>query len=149
MSPIGYSAYNKAAEQTTDNKEKILLMLLDGAIRFTRFAKMGLERKSPKLKGENISKVIAIISELDCALDKEVNEELVYHLSGLYQYILTRLTHANINNVAEPLQEVEEILTKIKEGFEGIVTSKSKSNVHIKDESVDSDNSTQRLSLAA
>jgi len=149
MPPIGYSAYNKVTEQTTDNKEKILLMLLDGAIRFTRFAKMGLERKSPKLKGENISKVIAIISELDCALDKEVNEELVYHLSGLYQYILTRLTHANINNVAEPLQEVEGILTKIKEGFEGAVTSKPKSNVHIIDENDNSDNATQRLSLAA
>jgi flagellar protein FliS len=119
MAPIGYSVYNNVEVQATDNKEKILLMLLDGAIRFTKFARMGMERKNPKLKGENISKVIAIISELDCALDRNIEAEFIGRLSDLYQYMMGRLTHANYYNEPEPLKEVEGLLTTIHEGFEG------------------------------
>jgi len=119
MPPMGYSEYTRTEEQQTDNKEKILLMLLEGAARFTRFARMGLEKQSIQLKGENISKVLAILTELDCALDREVGEEFVASLSDLYRYMMDRLSYANINNEKEPLEEVERLLITIKEGFEG------------------------------
>jgi flagellar protein FliS len=116
---MGYSEYTRTEEQQTDNKEKILLMLLEGAARFTRFARMGLEKQSMQLKGENISKVLAILTELDCALDRDVGAEFVSSLSDLYRYMINRLSHANINNEKEPLEEVERLLIKIREGFEG------------------------------
>jgi len=119
MPPMGYSEYTRTEEQQTDNKEKILLMLLEGAARFTRFARMGLEKQSMQLKGENISKVLAILTELDCALDRDVGAEFVSSLSDLYRYMINRLSHANINNEKEPLEEVERLLIKIREGFEG------------------------------
>jgi len=118
MKSLGYSAYKSTETQVTDNKGKILLLLYDGAIRFTRFARMGMERKDPKIKGENISKVIAIITELDCALDQEKGKELAENLAGLYQYMLRRLTHANVNNEIQPLEEVERLLNELKEAFE-------------------------------
>jgi len=118
MKSLGYSAYKSTETQVTDNKGKILLLLYDGAIRFTRFARMGMERKDPKIKGENISKVIAIITELDCALDQEKGKELAENLAGLYQYMLRRLTHANVNNEVQPLEEVERLLNELKEAFE-------------------------------
>jgi len=119
MPPMGYSEYTRTEEQQTDNKEKILIMLLEGAARFTRFARMGLEKQSAQLKGENISKVLAILTELDCALDRDVGAEFVASLSDLYRYMMDRLSYANINNEKEPLEEVEKLLIKIKEGFEG------------------------------
>jgi len=119
MPPMGYSEYSRTEEQQTDNKEKILLMLLEGAARFTRFARMGLEKQSIQLKGENISKVLAILTELDCALDRDVGAEFVASLSDLYRYMMDRLSYANINNEKEPLEEVERLLITIKEGFEG------------------------------
>jgi flagellar protein FliS len=119
MPPMGYSEYTRTEEQQTDNKEKILLMLLEGAARFTRFARMGLEKQSMQLKGENISKVLAILTELDCALDRDVGAEFVSSLSDLYRYMMNRLSDANINNEKEPLEEVERLLITIKEGFEG------------------------------
>ncbi|MBF0452534.1 MAG: flagellar export chaperone FliS [Candidatus Magnetomorum sp.] len=123
MPPMGYSEYSRTEEQQTDNKEKILLMLLEGAARFTRFARMGLEKQSIQLKGENISKVLAILTELDCALDRDVGAEFVASLSDLYRYMMDRLSYANINNEKEPLEEVEQLLVKIREGFEGAAES--------------------------
>jgi flagellar protein FliS len=119
MTAIGYEAYSHAVVHTTDNKERILLMLYDGAVRFVRFARMGIEEKSPKVRGENISKVLGILTELDCALDREGGGELVENLADLYRYMMDRLTHANVKNNTGALDEVERLLTELKEGFEG------------------------------
>lgn len=116
MTYAGYSAYNRIAT-TIDSKEMILLKLLDGAIRFVKAAQSGLESDNPKFKGENISKAIAIIIELDNALDRDMEGGLVKNLSRLYSYILRRLTLGNLRNDLRVLEEVEGLLMSIKEGF--------------------------------
>jgi len=118
MTPTGYAAYNQAVVHTTDNKEQILLMLYAGAMRFVRFARLGIEKKNATIRGENISKVMAILTELDCALDREIGEDLVEKLSGLYHYMMNRLTIANVKNDASALDEVERLLGELKEGFD-------------------------------
>ena len=126
MTAAGYEAYNHAVVHTTDNKEQILLMLYKGAIRFVKFARMGIEEKSAKIRGENISKVMAILTELDCALDREVGGELVENLSDLYHYMMDRVTHGNVENDPGALHEVERLLTELKDGFEGAVQKEPK-----------------------
>ena len=118
MTLTGYAAYNQAVVHTTDNKERILLMLYAGAMRFVRFARSGIEKKSAKIRGENISKVIAILTELDCALDREIEEDLVENLSNLYRYMMNRLAIANVKNDTCALDEVERLLRELKEGFD-------------------------------
>ena len=126
MTPRGYEAYNHAVVHTTDNKEQILLMLYKGAIRFVKFARMGIEEKSAKIRGENISKVLGILTELDCALDREGGGELVENLSDLYGYMMNRLTDANVKNDTDALNEVGRLLTELKEGFEGALQKEPK-----------------------
>jgi flagellar secretion chaperone FliS len=116
MTYAGYSAYNRIAN-TIDSKEMILVKLLEGTVRFVRAARDGLDAGSPKIKGENISKAIAIITELDCALDRDMGGSLVENLSSLYPYILRRLTLANLSNDNWILGEVEGLLLTLKEGF--------------------------------
>jgi flagellar secretion chaperone FliS len=116
MTYAGYSAYNRIAN-TIDCKEMILVKLLEGTVRFIQAARAGLEAGNPKTKGENISRAIGIISELDCALDRDMSDDLVENLSGLYQYILNRLTLANLRDDSRILGEVEVLLLTIKEGF--------------------------------
>ena len=118
MAHTGYAAYNQAVVHTTENKERILLMLYEGAVRFVSFARSGIEKKSAKIKGENISKVMAIITELDCALDREMGEELVENLSDLYHYMMDCLAIANVKNDTSALDEVERLLLDLKEGFD-------------------------------
>lgn len=119
MLQSGFNAYKKTASTTIENKERILLMLYQGALNFVNRARKGIEENSPKMRGENISKILAIVTELDCALDKEVGGELAENLSGLYRYIMNRLTIANVKNDTGALDEVEKLLIELKEGFEG------------------------------
>jgi flagellar protein FliS len=116
MTYAGYTTYNRIAN-TIDSKEMILVKLLDGAVRFVQAARAGLKDNNSKIKGENISRVIAIITELDCALDRDMGGDLVDNLSGLYRYILGRLTLANLRDDNRILGEVEGLLTTIQEGF--------------------------------
>ena len=119
MTATGYDVYKRGAINTTHSKEKILLKVYEGAVRFVKLACMGIEDKSAKIRGENISKVIGILTELDCALDREADDEIVENLSDLYRYMVDRLTHANVKDDPDALKEVERLLTALKDGFEG------------------------------
>lgn len=123
MAYAGLGAYSKVAT-AVESKERILLKLLEGAIRFLGFARNGLELENPRIKGESISRVIDILTELDCALDREVGGELAQNLSALYRYMMYRLTIANLRNDAGILDEVETVIAQIKEGFEGVMNQR-------------------------
>lgn len=119
MAPRGYAAaYNRVAVRTTQSKEDILVMLYETAVRNVRQARAGIEQKSPKLRGESISKTLAILSELDCALDREAGLEMVDNLASLYRYMMDQLTIANVKDDASALVPVERLLSELKDAFE-------------------------------
>ncbi len=117
MIATGYAGYKNVMTNTTENREEILLMLYEGALISLRIARQGIREKNPKLKGEKISKVLAILTELDCALDRENGGDLVDKMAALYGYMVNRLTTANIRNDPEALEEVEQLLGELYEGF--------------------------------
>jgi flagellar protein FliS len=113
----------KQTEQISEEKAKNLLKVFDSVILFTQNARKGMEDKNLRLRSENISKVINILTELDCALDLSTGGELAGNLSGLYRYMMNRVTHANIHEDLSVLDEVEKLLTDIKDGFVGAYES--------------------------
>jgi flagellar protein FliS len=120
MIATGYAGYKNAMAHTTESKEEILLMLYEGALISLRIARRGIREKNLKLKGEKISKVLAILTELDCALDRKNGGDLAEKMAVLYGYMMNRLTIANIKNDPEALEEVEQLLGEIYEGFKQI-----------------------------
>jgi flagellar secretion chaperone FliS len=127
MTPC-YQAYRKSAVTSAETKEQLLLMLYDGALQFTHIARMGIDQQMPKVRGENISKVLAILTELDAALDRRSGGELAKNLSGLYGYMINRLTAANLNDDAAALDEVARLLAEIREGFAAAARSLTEGN---------------------
>lgn len=121
MTSRGYAAYQAAAVTSMQSKEKLLLMAYDGAIRFVERAQEGIRQESPKMKGEAISKILAIVMELDGALDRETGGEVVDNLGALYQWIMGRVTEANLRSDIHALEEVRGVLATIREGFEGAI----------------------------
>lgn len=119
MTPAGYAGYRNVITNTIEKKEDILLMLYEGALSAVRIAKRGIVEKNPKLKGENISRVLAILTELGCALDREKGGKMAENLVALYGYMTNRLTHANVKNDPDALEEVEMLLSELHEGFKG------------------------------
>ena len=119
MSPRGYAgAYSKVQVQSTESKEDVLLLLFEEAIKRVRQARAGIEAGSPKIRGENLSRALAIVSELDCALDRTLELDMVENLSGLYRYMIQQMTVANVQNDASALEPVESILKDLYEAFQ-------------------------------
>jgi flagellar protein FliS len=114
-SALARQAYRDVHVQTATSGQ-ILLRLYEGAIRFTRRARDGIEANDPAEKGVYIGKSMAIISELSAALDHTVAPELTNNLERLYQFMLDQLSVANMTMETAPLDVVLEHLTTLHGG---------------------------------
>lgn len=118
----GLGRYQDMKVQTA-SPAQIMIMLYDGAIRFSLQAKKKIEDKDFEGKGVFISKTQAIIDELMNSLDFNIAPELCTNLQQLYIYINERLTHANIKMEADAMNEVVELLNTLRDGWKQALAS--------------------------
>lgn len=123
-SPHTAQTYAKIGLETsvaTADPHRLILMLFDGAL--LAIAKAGSAMKEGRTtdKGPAISKAIDIISSgLRASLNFSVGDELPNRLAALYDYMVTRLAHANTHNDQAALAEVSRLLAEIKTAWEEI-----------------------------
>ena len=129
MIPAGYATYTRTVATTVQNKEEILLLLYETVLTEMKKARMGIEDGNSKLKGESISKVLSIVTELDCALDHDAGGEMAENLSMLYHYVMDRLTVANLKFDLSALDEAHSVLIQLNEGFNGAVRQQKESGI--------------------
>ncbi len=98
-----YQAYNNSKVLTASPAE-LTLMLYDGAIKFCNIAIMGIEQKDIEKAHINIKKVERIIGEFQATLDFKY--EVAKDFDNVYNYLLDRLTEANVKKDKEILEEV-------------------------------------------
>lgn len=99
----------------TASPEQILLMLYDGAIKFTRRAIAGIEEEKPEMKLSGVAKAMAIIAEFSNSLNHEVGGQIAEDLDALYNFMMRELTAANLNNDIEKLRNVETLLVDLRQ----------------------------------
>ena len=99
----------------TASPEKILIMLYDGAIQFTRQAMQGIDTGDKILQAEKISRVMAIICEFSNSLDHEIGGEIAADLDALYGFMTRELTRANLTGDRKALEVVEKLLLELRE----------------------------------
>ena len=92
------------------------LMLFDGGITFIGIALQAIARSDYELKGNMISKSIAVINGLKDCLDL-TQGELPSNLHDLYEYMVERLFKANLTSDREAIEEVQSLLTTIRESW--------------------------------
>ena len=73
-------------------------------------------------KGKAIGKAVRLINQLNATLDMERGREIAANLRSLYEYMLSRLTVANLKNDARIVAEVIDLVRKVKSGWDQIVT---------------------------
>jgi flagellar protein FliS len=115
-----YSQYQKT-QVTTASREKVLLMLYEGAIRFTKHAHAAMKQGKIAEKGKFISKATAILSELMATLDFKAGGQLAVDLENLYVYMIDRLIEGNIKNDPECLVNVEQLLMTLYDAWKDVV----------------------------
>lgn len=115
-----YKQYQKT-QVVTASREKILLMLYEGAIRFTKQARVAMNDKKVAEKGKAISKATAILSELMATLDFKIGGQLAQDLENLYIFMIDKLIEANVHNKVECLDEVEKLLNTLYTAWKDVV----------------------------
>jgi flagellar protein FliS len=120
MSNNPYKNYQKT-QVTTASREKILLMLYEGAIRFTKLAQQHMKEKNIAEKGKYISKATAILSELMSTLDFKAGGKLAADLENLYVFMIDKLIEANITNDLENLKVVENLLMTLYTAWKDVI----------------------------
>ncbi|TCV90165.1 flagellar export chaperone FliS [Sulfurirhabdus autotrophica] len=116
-----YNTVSVESEIIGADPHKLISLLYRGALLEIANAKNGISRKEIQSKGASITKTIAIIGEgLNASLDKKVGGELAQNLSSLYDYMISRLIAANLNNDIAALDEVALLLTDLKGAWDTI-----------------------------
>jgi len=92
------------------------LMLFDGAITFVGVALQAIDRSDFELKGQMISKSIAVVNGLKDCLDLS-HGELPRNLHDLYEYMVENLFKANLNSDSEAIKDVQALLKTVRESW--------------------------------
>ena len=115
MSQHIQNSYLKTRVQTA-SKDQLLLMLLDGAIRFSEKAKVALAENDFELSCELLCKAKKIVIELISVIDRDqMDAEIYNNLVGLYNFIFQNLIEGNLLRQAEPIDDALPILVHLRE----------------------------------
>lgn len=119
---IASKAYAKIGVESgvaSADPHKLISMLYQGALQAIANARNSILHKDISAKAAAISKAFMIIDDgLNASLDKKAGGELAENLSSLYDYMVIRLTQANMNNDMAALDEVARLLNELKSAWE-------------------------------
>jgi len=112
--------YREAAARSS-SPGQLVLMLLDGALKFMDTAVQGFDESNFARRNElvhnNVVKSQAILSELQASLNLEAGGEFGGTMFKLYDYMLEQLRMANLKKVVEPIRVVIQLLGEIREAW--------------------------------
>lgn len=111
------NAYNTYRNNSVNyaSKEQLLLMILDGAVRFSKIGRQAILDKDIKKAHENIVKTQDIFYELIASLDVNRGGEWAKNMVALYDFIIRRLVDANIKKDADIMNEVIPLIEDVRD----------------------------------
>lgn len=111
------NAYNTYKTNSVNyaSKEQLLLMVLDGAVKFSKIAKQGIEKKDIVKAHENIIKTQNIFYELMATLDVEQGGQWAENLMRIYDFIVQKLLEANIKKDVKVMNEIIPLIEDIRD----------------------------------
>lgn len=112
----GNNAFNAYRNNSVNHasKENLLLMLVDGAVRFGKVARQAIIDKDVRKCHENIIKTQNIFSELMISLDQNAGEWAV-QMYKLYDFIKARLVEANIKKDIKIMDETMTLIEEVRD----------------------------------
>jgi len=114
----------KQSEVLTATPERIVGYLLHGLESYIEQAKLALSQDRLSVAGEKIGRCQAIVWELLGSLDAEKGGNVAQDLARLYRFMIDRLVDSNVRKDPGPLDEVKRVLVPIKEGWDGLLSSR-------------------------
>jgi flagellar protein FliS len=110
-----WNSYRQIATQTAPPGQ-LVLMLYDGAIRFSEHALTGFAFTDPGERNatinNNLQRAVDIVRELNCCLNTDDGGQLAQTLRDLYDYMERRLMESNFK---KNRAGVDEVIVHLKE----------------------------------
>ena len=110
MTPDGSAIAYLRTKVLTASPEQLRLMLLDGAIKFLKQGREGLERKDYEASYNGFSQCRNIILELTHSMRPEIAPDLCQRVQALYTYLYVQLVEASHEKDAAKAGKVLELL---------------------------------------
>ncbi|HBL05860.1 MAG TPA: flagellar export chaperone FliS [Clostridium sp.] len=119
MYNAGANAYNAYKNNSVNyaSKEQLLLMLLDGAVKFAKMARQAILDKDIVRSHENLVKTQDIFTELMITLDQNAGEWAV-NMYKIYEFIKGRLFQANIKKDVNILDEIMPLIEEVRDTWQ-------------------------------
>lgn len=114
----------QTVQVTTTDRGRLLLMMYEGALKFLKQSKAGLEGNDIPKFCRFLSKSQAIIAELMNTLDFEKGGNIARDLDRLYDFMLFYLTEANLYRDPKRVQKVIDLLDVIYQAYKVIIERK-------------------------
>ncbi len=112
-----YQKYKKTSIQSA-SREKLLLMLYEGAIKFIKLAIVAVEKNDIAARGTNIGRAYDIVLELNNTLNHEVGGEISKSLEQLYMFVTDQLTKGNIHSDKKALEDALGVMQTLHTGWQ-------------------------------
>jgi flagellar protein FliS len=117
MALKGINAYKKGnlkQDISQADPHKLTFMLMQGSLDRMAYSKGCMERKDYEGKAEHLSRATAILMNLRDTLDMSTKGDFSNNLFALYDYMIQRLTDANVQNSLKIMDEVINLMLPIK-----------------------------------
>ncbi|OAA93652.1 flagellar export chaperone FliS [Clostridium coskatii] len=101
------------------SKEQLLLMLVDGAVKFAKVTRQAMLDNDIKKAHENIIKTQNIFNELMISLDVSKAGKWGQSLMSVYDFIVRRLVDANMKKDVKIMDEVIPLIEDVRDTWEG------------------------------
>jgi flagellar protein FliS len=109
---------------------ELVVMLYDQALRSGAAARDAIVRRDIPARRAAVSRVMAIVSELQNTLDMERGGAVAQELDRLYDWITSRLLDVTLKQDARPLEEVLRVLETLRDAWSTLARPAAPTGAH-------------------
>ena len=112
----GNNAFNVYKNNSVNfaSKDQLLLMLVDGAVKFSKMAREGLENKDINKSHENLVKTQDIFTELMVSIDQNAGD-WAKDMYKVYDFIKVSLFKINMKNDLKAMDEIMPVIISVRD----------------------------------
>jgi flagellar protein FliS len=118
------NAYFRTQVQSSTPLERVV-MLYDAAIRALDTAREAMGRHDLLARRDAMSRLLAIVTELQNTLDLERGGQIAADLDRLYDYVITRVVESLTTQTPQGLEEARKVLVPLRDAWQAIAASPS------------------------
>jgi flagellar protein FliS len=119
----GIAQYGKVAAESEvayASPHRLVQMLMEGALDKIATAKGCIERGDLEGKSHQLTWAMSIVNGLRTSLDMEAGGPIAANLDDLYSYMTRRMIDASVENDAEILAEVIDLMLEVKGAWDAM-----------------------------